>query len=163
MKTKKLIFLFSILFSMLATNVSAKDTYDIAVKNADGVMIYYNYYYNDNTKVCVTHKTDSYNSYSGGVVIPKEITYNKKKIKVTGIAFSAFYKCQNLTSVTIPNSVTSIGSFAFEDCSSLNTITIPNSMTQINGYTFQNCSSLTSVTIPNSVKGIGSGAFYGCI
>ena len=40
MKTNKLFFLFSILLSMLATNALA---YDFAVKNANGVMIYYNY------------------------------------------------------------------------------------------------------------------------
>ena len=38
MKTNKLIFLFCILMSMLATNASA---YEFAVENADGVMIYY--------------------------------------------------------------------------------------------------------------------------
>ena len=47
MKTNKLIFLFSILLSMLATNTSA---YDFAVKNADGVMIYYGFYYKDTEK-----------------------------------------------------------------------------------------------------------------
>ena len=43
MKSNKLFFLFCILLGMLSTNASA---YDFAVKNADGVMIYYNYYSN---------------------------------------------------------------------------------------------------------------------
>ena len=115
MKTKKLIFLFSILFSMLVTNASAKDNYDIALKNADGVMIYYAYN-NNETEVGVTYKTNSYNSYSGSVVIPKEITYNKKKYKVTEIGICAFSNCTNLTSVTIPNSVKSIGHYSFYSC-----------------------------------------------
>ena len=38
------------------------------------------------------------------------------------IGDSAFLKCRNLTSITIPNSVTSIRSRAFEDCSSLTTV-----------------------------------------
>ena len=93
MKTNKLFFLFSILLSMLATNASA---YDFEVENADGVMIYYSYYGNDNTSVYVTYETDSYYSYSGSVVIPKEVTYNNKTLKVTSIGDSAFSRCGSL-------------------------------------------------------------------
>ena len=161
MKTNKLIFLFSILLSMLATNTSA---YDFAVKNADGVMIYYSYYGNDSKKttVYVTYKDEDYNSYSGSVTIPEEITYNKKTLKVTSIGSNVFWKCTQLTSVTIPNSITSIGNYAFNGCSSLTSITIPNSVTRIGNYAFYGCKSLTTVKIPNSVKSIDCGAFGYC-
>lgn len=79
------------------------------------------------------------------------------------IARSAFIRCSNLTSVTIPNSVTSIGNYAFEECSSLTSVTIPNSVTSIGNHAFWGCFSLTSVTIPNSVTSIGTYAFYQCI
>ncbi len=78
------------------------------------------------------------------------------------IARSAFIRCSNLTSVTIPNSVTSIGNYAFEECSSLTSVTIPNSVTSIGNHAFWGCVSLTSVTIPNSVTSIGTYAFYQC-
>ncbi len=42
------------------------------------------------------------------------------------IGESAFNKCTNLTSITIPYSVISLGNDAFYDCSELTTITIPN-------------------------------------
>ncbi len=84
-------------------------------------------------------------------------------LPVTSIGNSAFSKCSNLTSVTIPDSVTSIGSFAFIGCSSLMSITIPNSVTNIGEYAFVRCSSLVSVTIPNSVTSIGSSAFSNCV
>ena len=133
MKTNKLFFLFSILLGMLSTNASA---YDFAVKNADGVMIYYNYI-NNKTEACVTNK-EKY-KYSGSIAIPKEITYEGRTLKVTEIGNSAFEGCIYLESITIPNSVTSIGESAFRECSSLQSVTIPNSVTSIESYAFSGC------------------------
>ena len=81
---------------------------------------------------------------------------------VTSIRNSAFYDCNSLTSITIPNSVTSIGAYAFSNCYYLTNITIPNSVTSIENYAFRSCSSLTSITIPDSVTSIGKLAFYSC-
>ena len=74
----------------------------------------------------------------------------------------AFESCNNLTSITIPNSVTSIGGGVFRSCTRLANITIPNSVTSIYLETFCSCSSLTSIIIPDSVTSIGNNAFYGC-
>ena len=81
---------------------------------------------------------------------------------VTTIGCSAFYGCDSLTSVTIPDSVTTIGYEAFAWCGSLTSVTIPDSVTSIGAAAFYVCSSLTSVTIPNSVTTIGGGAFSCC-
>ena len=74
----------------------------------------------------------------------------------------AFYGRNDLTSVTIPDSVTSIGVGAFYNCASLTSITIGDSVKSIGQLAFWGCTSLTSVTIPDSVKSIGSYAFNDC-
>ena len=99
--------------------------------------------------------------YSGtltDVVIPSYY----KGYNVTSIGSSAFYNCNGLTSITIPDSVTSIGYEAFHGCTGLTSITIPNSVTSIGIYAFSSCQGLTSVTIGNGVTSIGSSAFYNC-
>ena len=101
---------------------------------------------------------DCNESASGDLVIPS--TYNG--LPVTKIGSSAFYWCDSLTSVTIPDSVTIIGSRAFYWCMSLTNVTIPDSVTIIGGSAFYCCDSLTNVTIPDSVTSIGEYAFYDC-
>ena len=81
---------------------------------------------------------------------------------VTSIGGSAFRGCTSLTSVTIPASVTSIKDYAFSGCTSLTSITIPDSVTSIGSYAFRECTSLNSITIPDSVTSIRGSAFRDC-
>ncbi len=75
---------------------------------------------------------------------------------------NAFYKCNGLTNITIPDSVTSIGYRAFEGCSGLRSLMIPDSVTDIGEWAFRYCYGLTSLTIPDSVTSIGARAFQSC-
>ncbi|MCB5973039.1 leucine-rich repeat domain-containing protein [Flavobacterium psychrophilum] len=101
-------------------------------------------------------------NFTGAAEIPETVAYNSENYAVTAIGESAFEHCNNLTSVTIPNSATTIGKDSFVGCSGLISVTIPNSVTDIENGAFLRCSGLTSITIPNSVTVIRRGIFAGC-
>ena len=117
----------------------------------------------ENKEASVTYSSYDYASYSGIVTIPNYINVEGTGYSVTSIGELAFENCENLTSVTIPNSVKTIGNCAFWGCRGLVSVTIPNSVTTIGISAFQGCCSLTSLTIPNSVISIGDLAFAYCI
>ena len=147
---RKLFFLFVALFA-----TTCLWAHDFEVNG-----IYYNHLDGNNVEVTSSRYYDE--KYSGEVIIPSTITYNRTTYNVTSIGERAFSQCSSLTSVTIPNSVTSIGNYAFDGCSSLTSITIPENVTSIGNYAFSGCSSFTSITIPENVTSIGNSAFYGC-
>lgn len=110
---------------------------DFAVKNADGVMIYYETI-NDGTELEVIENA-SVGCYSGSVNIPDSVTYMNKTYSVTSIGRNAFSNSSDLSAVTIPNSVTSIGKDAFWGCCGLTSVTIPNNVTKIGDSAFNGC------------------------
>ncbi|MBQ6167809.1 MAG: leucine-rich repeat domain-containing protein, partial [Muribaculaceae bacterium] len=120
-------------------------------------------YYNKNgTNATVTFRDNSYNSYSGEVIIPDTVTYDGVAYPVTAIGDNAFYNCADLTAVTIPAAVTTIGSGAFYKCTLLDGVDIPAGVTSIGYQAFYNCSSLEGVTIPAGVPGLNGNQFQGC-
>ena len=92
------------------------------------------------------------------VVIPNEIS----GVAVENISNSAFYRCADLVTVSLPETVTSIGDSAFWACDSLESINIPKGITEIKQYTFAECRLLPEIEIPNGVYKIGEGAFSNC-
>ena len=78
---------------------------------------------------------------------------------VTSICKHAFWKCNSLTSVTIPKGV-SISMYAFYECQGLTSITCASS---IDGErAFCNCPNLTRVILLDGVETVGPFAFRDC-
>ena len=116
---------------------------------------------------------DSANNGPYDIEIPTELDHHP----VTGLgeySFSGTYSpdhqtnhnlisfCNQIQSVTIPESVTSIGKSAFEHCSKLDSLTIKGVATSIGAYAFASCTSLTSLSLVGSFQTIGDSAFVNC-
>lgn len=111
----------------------------------------------------------NYSFYTNNDSIGDNTFYNCNQLtsvtvpnSVSSIGVSAFWGCTQLDSVIIPNSVKSIGVGAFSGCTGLTFVSIPNSVTSIGEYVFYECTGLTSITIPNSVTSVGTNAFRSC-
>lgn len=81
---------------------------------------------------------------------------------VTSIGDYAFYRCDKLTTVTIPDSVTSIGASAFFGCIGLTDVTIGTGVNNIGDSAFYSCEKLTDIVIPEGVERIADDAFAWC-
>lgn len=69
-----------------------------------------------------------------------------------------------ITSLTLPVGTVSIGNSAFYKCANLVTVNIPDSIKEINKYAFQGCTSLSSVNFAEGthLKMLDSSIFAGC-
>ena len=93
----------------------------------------------------------------------------------------AFFKCESLTKIVLPEAgLTSLGGFAFDYCSSLTEVVnfdkINLGETQVEldnhqfatvtqaipSYLFKNCVNLETITFPNNIGAVGGYAFINC-
>ena len=125
----------------------------------------------------------SFCAFSGSIIIPNS---------VTRIGGSAFYKCTNITSVTLGEGLvtvdsdssgygnfkgcTNLGNVIYNavnctnwnnsniwtDCNALTTLTIGPNVQYLPAYVFQGCSFSCELELPSSLVTIGSCAFKNC-
>ena len=70
-----------------------------------------------------------------------------------------FWKCKELTDVSLSEGLEEIESFAFAECSKLQRIVIPKSVKAIHPYAFQRCYDLSTVIFEGNKTEIASAAF----
>ena len=178
MKKQLLLLVMTLLPMVASINALA---HDFEAVNADGKTIYYKFN-SDCTTVSVSYRGNDHssysNEYSGDIVIPESVTYNGKSYPIASIDDYAFYACDNLLSVTIPNTITYIGMGAFHlsDGSLLHDIVI--NITDLKAWCdidfsggegigwpfalYLNGNLLDNLVIPNGVTTIRQGAFTNC-
>ena len=83
---------------------------------------------------------------SGDVVIPETIG----GYPVTVIGEDAFYNCDSLTSVVMPDTVIKLGKYAFYGCDNLQTVTVSDNIKTYGFAAFGECYSLTEIIAKES-------------
>ena len=104
-------------------------------------------------------------------IIPRGIfSFNNKIQKFNELKYftnlqkireQAFFRCEFLQEITLPNSVSEIDEYAFAYCA-LQEIIIPNSITEMTFACFYSCKSLKKVILSNNIKKISSKLFQYC-
>lgn len=99
---------------------------------------------------------------SGDVVIPEIVTSIERDAFIEVDENGNRYGADNITSITMSDSVKEIGDWAFDECENLKSVRLSENLTSIGRGTFAGCSSLEEISIPNSVTEIKKEAFYYC-
>ena len=97
--------------------------------------------------------------YSGDIVIASSVEVLGEQIPVTEIGSSAFSECDDLISVTIPESVKKIGDYAFDSSTKLKTVNMGNGVESIGHWAFRNCYELENLKLSEKLKTIGHYCF----
>ncbi len=165
--------------------------YDFWAVAPSGDTLYYSIQNSNSVKVVCPYEAGWGNAIrpTGSLIIPPTVMNEGVTYNVTSIGDGAFYLCNSMTEVTIPNTIDSIGEGAFYYCSGLTTVNfnadsciyagssdiiafygctnfshlnIGSNVKRIPSYAFRGCTHLDTLTIPASISTIGYNAFYGC-
>ena len=91
-------------------------------------------------------------SWLRSIVIPDGVTVIKR----------GAFQYSELETVVFPASLTVIEEYAFYRCDKLVSIDLPEGLASLDRYSFEGCGSLRRITIPASVSVIEEGTFYRC-
>lgn len=87
--------------------------------------------------------------------------------KLSKIEKNMFENCEEIKSITLPNTITEIGGSAFQNCAALNKIDLSNlALTSIGGQAFYGCKSIETIDLSKSIDLTNLGGyapFYDCM
>ena len=112
-------------------------------------------------------------------IIPLSVVFNDQTYAVTTIANYAFYKCDRLTKLAVPNSLTSVANNSFEECANIVELTCSADVLsyfptlkdletlhvlsgEVSAKNFWGWNSLTHVILAEGITNIKSNAFSPC-
>ncbi len=81
------------------------------------------------------------------VIVAPTYAVAGQEYQVVAIGEEAFYECETVQSVTLPDGLKEIGISAFDTCPGLTEIVIPASVELVDEYAFYGCESLVRVTV----------------
>lgn len=121
---------------------------------------------------------------TGDIVIPETVRHGNTDYTVTTVQSNAFKdneitsislpntvsvmgeacfeSCSSLKSAVLPSGLTSLGKSCFYDCRNLASVTLPEGITRLADFCFAECTSLSSITLPNSITDMGFRCFFRC-
>ena len=94
---------------------------------------------------------------TGNVIFPTSLGGKT----VTSIADNAF-AFNEVSGVTLPNTLKTIGDGAFQYCPNLVQVVLPSSVTEIGQCSFEGCTGLKQFTLTGNITKIPERAFFGC-
>ena len=74
----------------------------------------------------------------------------------------AFYQCERITSILLPDSVERIGASAFKRCVKLSELNFPENLSVIGNSAFEACEGLSGADLPAKLQTLGRDAFRSC-
>ena len=81
---------------------------------------------------------------------------------ITKLGKLAFYNCEYLTSISIPENVSYIGALAFQGCKCLTSVSVPENVSYIGESCFSGCNNLYKINLPDKLKSLENSLFSGC-
>ncbi len=103
-----------------------------------------------------------YTMPTGDVAVPDSVPFDGTMHAVTEVGHDAFYRCNEVTSITLPATVSTFGEYSFGMCHALTSVNIPEGVTEIPFACFWNDHQLASVSLPASLTYIDAWAFAKC-
>lgn len=105
----------------------------------------------DNIETLPTEEKNNLIRSIANSIVNKTIINYINTVQMSEIGDYAFYKCENLKFVNIPNiAMSALGKYSFCGCKNLTSIRIPENITRINSNAFANCINLTTLILPRT-------------
>ena len=116
----------------------------------------------ENKKVSIANTKIKTTIPSYAFINREDLTYITLPESIKSIGERAFAKCKNLKKIILPENLEYIGASAFEGCENLEEITLPPKVKKLNYRTFSDCKRLKRIMIPEGIEELDWAVFAGC-